>query len=566
MFYKKLIYDFIDKNKTYVISYSVLILITFPISSLILPQFYSKLFTNIEKNYKSLPKLGENIYKNMKKMNANGLIFIIIGLWLINIIFMLLKNSIESKMIPEYLSYVRQLLFSKIIENNSSNFEEIKNGEIITRILEVSRHMKDAMAGLIETLIPNLLAVFIIIGYFIYLNKSLGFITLFGFLILCLMLYLLSKRIILLSSKREKYYLMMSEKFNDSFNNLMNIYINNENNNEIEKNKNIDKIHTDTLKKQFRLTNYITVFLYIFIFIIFALILICSYKYVRNKTLSIEKFVSITFILIYFIHYLQIITDYVPYLLLKLGIIHNSIPFFEHILRDTEEENEHNINFDGNIEFKNINFKYPKSDNYVLNNFNLNVESHKKYGILGNSGSGKTTLMKLFIGMYPINEDGDILIDNQSIKHLNKNIVRQNIIYINQRTTLFNTAVTENILYGNENLYSKKDIVDILNKYDLNIVFSKLEYGINTNAGVNGTNLSLGMQKVVIILRGILKQSKIIIFDEPLAGLDGNTRVKIMKLIKDYCENKTVIIITHDKEIIPYCDEIVDMNKINRKA
>ena len=235
----------------------------------------------------------------------------------------------------------------------------------------------------------------------------------------------------------------------------MNIYINNENNNEIEKNKNIDKIHTDTLKKQFRLTNYITVFLYIFIFIIFALILICSYKYVRNKTLSIEKFVSITFILIYFIHYLQIITDYVPYLLLKLGIIHNSIPFFEHILRDTEEENEHNINFDGNIEFKNINFKYPKSDNYVLNNFNLNVESHKKYGILGNSGSGKTTLMKLFIGMYPINEDGDILIDNQSIKHLNKNIVRQNIIYINQRTTLFNTAVTENILYGNENLYSK---------------------------------------------------------------------------------------------------------------
>ena len=243
-----------------------------------------------------------------------------------------------------------------------------------------------------------------------------------------------------------------------------------------------------------------------------------------------------------------------------------SIPFFKHILRDIEEENEHNINFDGNIEFKNINFKYPKSDNYVLNNFNLNVEAHKKYGILGNSGSGKTTLMKLFIGMYPINEDGDILIDNQSIKHLNKNIVRQNIIYINQRTTLFNTAVTENILYGNENSYSKKDIVDILNKYDLNIVFSKLEYGINTNAGVNGTNLSLGMQKVVIILRGILKQSKIIIFDEPLAGLDGNTRVKIMKLIKDYCENKTVIIITHDKEIIPYCDEIVDMNKINHKA
>ena len=101
-----------------------------------------------------------------------------------------------------------------------------------------------------------------------------------------------------------------------------------------------------------------------------------------------------------------------------------------------------------------------------------------------------------------------------------------------------------------------------MKKYGLDSVYSSLENGVHSNAGVNGTNLSLGMQKVVIILRGIIKKYNIIIFDEPLAGLDSKTRVKVMNLIKDYCDGKTVMIITHDKEIIPYCDEVININEI----
>ena len=69
------------------------------------------------------------------------------------------------------------------------------------------------------------------------------------------------------------------------------------------------------------------------------------------------------------------------------------------------------------------------------------------------------------------------------------------------------------------------------------------------------------MQKVTIILRGILKQGKIIIFDEPLAGLDSTTRGKVMKLMQEECKNKTMIVITHDKEILPYMDQIINLNK-----
>ena len=270
---------------------------------------------------------------------------------------------------------------------------------------------------------------------------------------------------------------------------------------------------------------------------------------------------TLTFTLIYLINYLDNLADDIPWILSKMGIIHQSIPFFNKILNSNENENNIDYDLNGLIEFNDVSFKYPNTDNYILQNFNLKLYPEKKYGIIGNSGSGKSSLMKLLSGIYKI-DNGKITINNNDIQNINKNYLRKNIIYVNQRTNLFNESVLDNILYGNDHV-DKKYVIDLLNKYDLNTTFSKLEYGINSNAGVNGTNLSLGMQKVVIILRGIIKKYNIIIFDEPLAGLDSKTRVKVMNLIKDYCDGKTVMIITHDKEIIPYC-EVININEIKR--
>jgi putative ABC transport system ATP-binding protein len=92
-----------------------------------------------------------------------------------------------------------------------------------------------------------------------------------------------------------------------------------------------------------------------------------------------------------------------------------------------------------------------------------------------------------------------------------------------------------------------------------------MEHGIYAKCGTNGSNLSLGMQKIVILLRGIFKSNyKIIIFDEPLAGLDQNSRGKVIKLIKDLTKNNniTIIIITHDTEITSIANNVINMNQI----
>jgi ABC-type multidrug transport system fused ATPase/permease subunit len=274
----------------------------------------------------------------------------------------------------------------------------------------------------------------------------------------------------------------------------------------------------------------------------------------------------------------------------------------------------------GKIEFKNLKYSYiikpkdtpsthppsPSDSNHsteekvinVLNNFNLTIKSKEKIAFLGKSGSGKSTLMKLLVRLLNLNppNSGEILIDNINIQDININYLRKNVNYINQNTMLFDEDVYYNIKYGNKmdedlNSYppepspeinqitnnnnnnntnsneinTNQKIENILRKYDLLTIYDNLDTKLHTKAGPKGTNLSHGMQKVTIIMRGIMRNSKIIILDEPLAGLDSKTREKIIKLILNECKNRTIIIITHDKEILPYMDRVVDINDINDK-
>ena len=109
--------------------------------------------------------------------------------------------------------------------------------------------------------------------------------------------------------------------------------------------------------------------------------------------------------------------------------------------------------------------------------------------------------------------------------------------------------------YGNH--INDKGVIELLKKYDLYNYFQKIEGGINSNCGVNGTRLSLGMQKIIMNIRGILNKRNIIIFDEPLTSLDNYTRGKIVKMIYNEMRNRTIIIITHDKEILKHADYII---------
>ena len=178
---------------------------------------------------------------------------------------------------------------------------------------------------------------------------------------------------------------------------------------------------------------------------------------------------------------------------------------------------------------------------------------------MGRSGSGKTTLMKMLVGLYKP-EKGKITIDGININTLNLEYLRDNVNYVNQTTKLFEDSVIYNMKYGND--IKEKEIIAKLKKYQLDDVFSDLPDGVKGNAGLNGGNLSGGMQKVTILMRGLLKKGKIIILDEPLAGLDEKTINKVIRFILQETSGKTLLVITHDKAIIPHLNNVVDINDL----
>jgi ABC-type bacteriocin/lantibiotic exporter with double-glycine peptidase domain len=244
-----------------------------------------------------------------------------------------------------------------------------------------------------------------------------------------------------------------------------------------------------------------------------------------------------------------------------LGIVSASYEFIHNIFKDDSKRIKEDVITKGHVQFENLKYRYDKTEEeYLFDGLNLELKGGKKYGLTGRSGSGKSSLMKILVGLYTP-ESGSVKIDGVDIAEIKLNSLRDNVNYINQTTTTFNETVVYNMLYGNNHI-TEKQLINKLKKYKLDVVFSELPDGVHSSAGTHGSNLSGGMQKITMLMRGILKKSKIVIMDEPLTGLDKNTKMKVIDMILAETVGKTLIIITHDEEILPHMDEVVNINSL----
>lgn len=557
MLFEKLCYNYFIENLSLFIAYFIVVMFTFPLESVMLPKLYGKLFEQIKSDKTNFNNIF-NVFENVKSFNVPGIMALVSLSWFIITSAHALKQSLEAKLTPKYLGFIRNIIFSANIEKNNTDFKDVKVGEMITRILDVSRYMKQLGQWFIGRFLPEMIGLFSIVAYSFWIDTSIGIILSFGIFMTVLFVYIFGTKVINISSNREKRYYNLTEKMNDSLSNMMNILLNNQNKQESENNNDMNNDHADEMTYQMDYEKYTILVMQFISVSVYSFALYSSYKIYKNKKISTSSLISTILLLGNYLSFLLTANSHlISHCCGTYGNIDASKQFIEDILSQSKNKSKKNFIASGNIEFQNISFKYGKK--YIFKDFNIKIQGNKKTAIIGSSGSGKTTLMKMLVQIHRP-ENGSILIDGVNIMTADVEYIRDQITYINQRTQLFNKSVIDNILYGNEDI-TKEKLIYLINKYDLMSVYSKLSNGINTNAGVNGNNLSLGMQKVTIILRGILKQGKIIIFDEPLAGLDSTTRGKVMKMMQQECKNKTMIVITHDKEILPYMDQIINLNK-----
>ena len=220
-----------------------------------------------------------------------------------------------------------------------------------------------------------------------------------------------------------------------------------------------------------------------------------------------------------------------------------------------ENKNDTQIKItDGNIEFKNIIFKYTNETKNVLNLVNLEMSGGKMTSIVGLSGAGKSTILNLIPRFYDA-ISGDIEIDNQSVYKNTIKSLRKNISLVSQDTTLFDDTIRNNIAYANLDA-TQREIEEASKHSYASEFIEKLPNKYDTIIGENGTRLSGGEKQRLSIARAMLKKSQIILLDEATSSLDAETENKIQEAINFLTKNRTTIVIAHRLSTILNSDKI----------
>tara|TARA_B100000768_G_C11268439_1_gene372187 strand:+ start:266 stop:2005 length:1740 start_codon:yes stop_codon:yes gene_type:complete len=208
----------------------------------------------------------------------------------------------------------------------------------------------------------------------------------------------------------------------------------------------------------------------------------------------------------------------------------------------------------GNINFKDVNFRYNKDEKDVLKLINLDFQGGKMTSLVGLSGSGKSTILNLIPRFYNI-LSGDITIDNQSINKTKIFSLRKNISLVSQDTTLFDDTIKNNIAYANLDA-SYEEIIQVAKLSHSDDFINNLPNKYETIIGENGVRLSGGEKQRLSIARAMIKKSPIILLDEATSSLDAETENKIQEAINILIKDRTTIVIAHRLSTILESDKI----------
>jgi subfamily B ATP-binding cassette protein MsbA len=231
-------------------------------------------------------------------------------------------------------------------------------------------------------------------------------------------------------------------------------------------------------------------------------------------------------------------------------------------LKNKIDEKKDAINLNvgtGNIEFRNVNFRYKNTEKNVLNSINLKIIGGKMNALVGHSGAGKSTILNL-IPRFFNSSNGDILIDDQSIYQLKIHSLRKSISLVSQETTLFDDTIKNNISYANPDA-TDEEIIDAAKNSFSHEFIEKLSNKYDTQIGENGVRLSGGEKQRISIARAILKKTPIILLDEATSSLDSETEDKIQKGLNYLTKNKTTIVIAHRLSTILNSEKIFVIDK-----
>ena len=507
--YETILKNFFLENKVIIISFVIIASLILPLESIGFTNFFTLIVNEVGK-------------KKFSLMTILNYLIIIAGIYLLGRLLAAGELYLENLIDSNIMKFIRNDMFKEIIKKQKKRYSEIEIGKLVSCFTILPHQYQDLIYRFLKETLPKLCAIIILSIYFFYVDYRIGLSIVGFFIYYILVLYWKIPDCQKLLIDKYKHQHQLNEQLSDRMTNIFSILVNGQGNNEYKFNDVSQEIQRKKAIKGnyqvWKLDTMLSMSQVLFFIFIMGL-----YFYLVSQGTSTQRLTLATsiFIFIYIIAYLDYSKWYIVNFFNIIGIIKSfekELIVDDHIV--TSGIQQEGIN-QGQIVFNDVHFSY--KDKIVLKNLNLELIPGKINTIIGKSGSGKSTLVKLLLGILPANK-GTIRIDNISIQDFDHEYLHSKIAMVSQDVKLFSGSLYDNISYGNENI-SQQLMDSTVSKLNLqSTVFKNLPNGLNSNVGVQGSNLSGGQRQITLILRAYLQHKPIFILDEPTTALDPKTK------------------------------------------
>ena len=211
----------------------------------------------------------------------------------------------------------------------------------------------------------------------------------------------------------------------------------------------------------------------------------------------------------------------------------------------------------GDIKFNNVSFKYQQDTPAAVNGLNLHIKAGERVGILGRIGSGKTTLLKLASGVYEAKQ-GNVTLDDIDLRQIDPNFLRNQVALLGQYPRLFLGTLRENLeLARMDDFSGDQELINALKRFHLDRLIQNHPRGLDMPLGEDGMGLSGGQKQLIALARLTLRNPRVVLLDEPTTGLDQNTENIVLRALGDWCQQKTLLVVTHRPQVLQLVDRII---------
>ena len=455
----------------------------------------------------------------------------------------------------------RSKLYKKIIHLDTDKTKEFKTSSLITRTTNDITQVENLLGFGMQMLIKAPLTAAWAITKILNKNIEWSIATIIAVLILIFTLLNIMLRVL----PRFKIVQSLIDKLNGvERENLQGIRVVRAFNAEKYSENKFDKVNNDLTSNQLKNQKLFAILspvmylvmngLSLSIYIIGAILI--------SNSLLIDKLTLFSNMVVFYSYAMQVIMSFLMLVMvfMMLPRAEVSAKRINEVLEAEDKIIEGNItkgSEEGTVEFKNVSFKYPDAEEYVLENISFKANKGETIAFIGSTGSGKSTLINLIPRFYDVTS-GEILVDGVNVKDYQKETLNNKIGYVSQKAVIFSGTVKSNIKFGkSKNKITEKDILDAAKIAEAKEFVEKMENTYDSHISQGGTNISGGQKQRLSIARAVAKDPEIYIFDDSFSALDYKTDAVLRQNLKKNKKDATMLIVAQRIGTIMNADKIM---------